>query len=68
MICSGEYAGEDLESERATIEISGAGDVDVRVTDTLDAEKISGAGSIVHTGGAQVVRSEISGAGEITAR
>ena len=67
MICSGEYAGEDLESERATIEISGAGDVDVRVTDTLDAE-ISGAGSIVHPGGAQVVRSEISGAGEITAR
>ena len=49
---SGNFDGQDFETERARVSISGSGDVEVFVTGELDAE-ISGSGEIRYTGGAE---------------
>ena len=53
----------DLQAKRATIIVSGAGDVTVNATDELDA-RVSGAGNISYVGSPKL-QSRISGAGSI---
>ena len=55
-----------LASSRCLAMISGAGNVEVNVTQQLDAI-ISGTGNITYTGGPQVVNKTITGIGNITA-
>jgi hypothetical protein len=57
------YNGKNLASAHALVDISGTGDVTLRVSDTLDAT-ISGAGSISYIGDPQVSRN-ISGIGSV---
>jgi hypothetical protein len=60
---SGNFDGEDFETERARVSISGSGDVEVFVTGELDAE-ISGSGEIRYTGDPEVT-SDVSGSGSV---
>jgi putative autotransporter adhesin-like protein len=53
----------DLQAKRATVIVSGAGDVTVNATDELDA-RVSGAGDIWYVGSPKL-QSRISGAGTI---
>jgi hypothetical protein len=61
---AGNYAAPDLECTTANAVVSGAGDVTLRVLDTLDAT-ISGTGSIRYHG-APTVRQRITGVGTVT--
>ena len=61
---AGSYAAPDLECTKANAVVSGAGDVTIRVLDTLDA-KISGTGSIRYHG-APTVRQRVTGVGTVT--
>lgn len=63
---SGTYDGVALDSQDATVGVSGSGRAEVTVTGTLDAT-ISGSGSITYDGGPSVT-SEVSGSGSIAAR
>lgn len=60
---AGKYDGKALESKEADIEISGAGNAIVRVSDKLNAE-VSGGGNVSYIGNPQVSQ-KISGAGKI---
>jgi hypothetical protein len=60
----GDVNAEDLTIGDANVEISGAGSINVRVRDSLDA-KISGAGNIVYFGSPDVTK-DVSGAGSIS--
>lgn len=62
---AGQFRGEGLAARTAEAEIEGAGDIEINATDTLDAS-ITGAGTIRHTGGAEVTK-HIDGLGSITA-
>ena len=55
----------DLVAERVTVELDGAGSVEVTANSLLDAE-LSGLGSIVYRGNPQVNK-EIDGLGSISA-
>ncbi len=57
------YDGKNLESKEADVEISGAGQAVVKVSDKLNAQ-ISGAGKVEYIGNPQVTQ-EISGAGKV---
>lgn len=59
----GSYHGVDLESRLADVLVSGAGDADLFVTDSLEAT-VSGAGSITYSGGAKA-RSSVTGIGSV---
>ncbi len=60
---AGEFDGDELTARTAVAGIDGAGDITIHATDTLDAS-ITGAGTIRHTGGAEVTK-DIDGLGEI---
>lgn len=62
---SGEFRGDGLTATTAIASIEGSGEVEVNATGTLDAS-ISGSGTIVHTGGAEVTE-HIDGVGEVSA-
>lgn len=62
----GYYHGADLESRLADVLVSGAGDADLFVTDSLEAT-VSGAGSIMYAGGAKA-RSSVTGIGSVQER
>ena len=59
----GSFEGEDLQSQTASINISGAGSATIWVEDELDAN-ISGAGSINYYGSASVTKN-VSGVGSV---
>lgn len=61
---AGHYAAQDLESREAVVGLSGVGDVDVHVTELLDAA-IDGAGQIDFRGDPEVTR-RIDGVGSIS--
>jgi hypothetical protein len=61
---SGRYAAAELQSEDASLTVSGAGQAEVRVSGRLDVE-ISGAASVVYHGDPEVSQS-ISGAGSLS--
>ena len=58
------FNGEDLHSQSANIDISGAGSATTWVDDTLNAQ-ISGAGSITYYGKANVSK-QVSGLGSVS--
>jgi putative autotransporter adhesin-like protein len=58
---SGDLELAKLPVERATVEISGSGDIEVDATRTLDV-RISGSGSVAYHGNPEVKKS-ISGSG-----
>ena len=60
---AGNYKAPDLESQNAGAVVSGAGNVTVHATDTLDA-KVTGAGSIRYQG-APTVRQRVTGVGSV---
>lgn len=60
---SGKFSGSDLHINNAVVHISGSGDVNIYVTDTLQAN-ISGSGNIKYRGN-PVINSDISGSGKI---
>jgi hypothetical protein len=62
----GRYNAPDLESQSASVRISGAGGAVVWAQDTLDVE-ISGAGNVEYYGSPNVTQ-DISGAGRVTSR
>jgi hypothetical protein len=62
----GDYNALDLESQDATLIISGAGDADLWVNENLDVT-ISGAGSVSYYGDPQVSQN-ISGLGKVNRR
>ena len=61
---AGSYTAPDLECTTANAVVSGAGNITIRVRETLDA-KISGTGSIRYQG-APTVRQRITGIGTVT--
>jgi hypothetical protein len=61
---AGGIAGEDLTIADATVDVSGAGSVSLRVRESLDAN-VSGAGSVIYFGDPTVTE-EVSGAGSIS--
>lgn len=63
---TGNYHAFDLASETASVVISGSGDVDVDVTDSLDA-RIMGSGNVTYSGDPAVSES-IMGSGSIRSR
>lgn len=63
---AGDYNAEHLESDQASVDVSGVGNVVLRVAKTLSAS-ISGAGTIEYYGDPQV-RQRISGVGRIKRR
>ncbi|MGY1605296.1 GIN domain-containing protein [Geodermatophilus sp. SYSU D00815] len=60
---SGDYAAVSLDSRRATVTVSGSGNAEVRVTETL-AAVVEGSGDIRHSGGADVT-STVEDSGEV---
>ncbi len=60
----GEIDGDDLTVANATVSVSGAGSVSVRVRQSLDAQ-ISGAGNIIYFGNPSITK-DVSGAGSIS--
>ena len=62
----GNYNAPDLESQAATVRISGAGSATIWVYDTLDVT-ISGAGNVEYFGSPNVTQ-DISGVGKVTSR
>jgi len=62
----GNYNAPDLESQTASVHISGAGNAVVWALDTLDVE-ISGAGNVEYFGSPQVTQ-DISGVGKVTSQ
>ncbi|HSY20445.1 MAG TPA: head GIN domain-containing protein [Candidatus Acidoferrales bacterium] len=56
-----------LSTQTATIELTGASDADVTVTDTLKVS-ITGAGSLTYSGNPKTVHQNIAGAGSIQKR
>ena len=63
---SGDYRGAQLPSRIATVLVSGSGNAEVNVRDTLDAQ-VSGSGTVRYTGNPQVNKS-VSGSGEVIKR
>jgi hypothetical protein len=63
---SGSIDAEELESQRATVEINGSGDVDVLVRENLTA-RIAGSGDVTYSGDPSV-DSEVAGSGEVKRR
>jgi hypothetical protein len=61
---TGDIELESLAAESATVELSGAGNVHVHVTGSLDA-RVSGTGTIFYTGSPSNVSSEVTGAGAV---
>ena len=61
---AGSYTAPDLECTTANAVVSGAGDITIRVRETLDA-KISGSGNIRYQG-APTVRQRVTGVGTVT--
>jgi len=57
----------DLHTETAKISLSGAGSVDVTVTESLNAS-ISGAGTVTYGGNPKTVEKNVSGLGKIQPR
>jgi hypothetical protein len=64
---SGRFLGDALESTTAEVSISGSGEADVRVADSLDAS-VSGSGVIRYAGSPTTVQKKVSGSGSITQR
>ena len=62
----GRYSGPDLESQTASVRISGAGGAVIWAQDRLDVE-ISGAGNVEYYGSPEVTQ-DVSGAGRVTSR
>jgi acyl carrier protein len=62
----GNYVAPDLESQAATVRISGAGSASIWVHDTLDVT-ISGAGNVDYYGSPEVSKN-ISGVGKVTSQ
>jgi hypothetical protein len=62
----GNYNAPDLQSQTASVRISGAGNAVIWVLDSLDVE-ISGAGNVEYFGSPEVSK-DISGAGKVTSR
>jgi hypothetical protein len=62
----GNYVAPDLESQAATVRISGAGSASIWVLDTLDVT-ISGAGNVEYFGSPEVSKN-ISGVGSVKSR
>ncbi|WP_420386866.1 head GIN domain-containing protein [Roseivirga sp.] len=60
---SGKFYGSDLQSEHAELTIYGSGDIETRVSESLDVH-IAGSGNIAYYGNPQVT-SQISGSGKI---
>ncbi|MGB3911641.1 MAG: DUF2807 domain-containing protein [Pseudolysinimonas sp.] len=60
---SGDVDTGSLEVRDAVVSISGSGEVDLHVTDTLVVD-ISGSGTVNHRGGA-TVESDMSGSGDV---
>ncbi|MEC7753259.1 MAG: head GIN domain-containing protein [Bacteroidota bacterium] len=63
---SGQFNGFDLEAQRAELRVSGSGDIEVAVTEYLNAV-ISGSGDILYKGNPEVEQ-RISGSGTIRRR
>ncbi|MFN8593360.1 MAG: DUF2807 domain-containing protein [Thermomicrobiales bacterium] len=61
---SGRYLAGDLASANATVNVSGAGQATIQVSDTLDVQ-IAGAGSVVYRGDPEITQ-QISGVGSLT--
>jgi hypothetical protein len=62
---AGNYRAAELESQRATVIVSGAGDATVWATDTLDV-RIPGVGGVEYHGNPRVTH-KLSGLGRLTA-
>ncbi|MFY7999084.1 MAG: head GIN domain-containing protein [Candidatus Kapaibacteriota bacterium] len=60
-----EIKARDLQVKNARIEVSGAGDVEVRVSEELNVS-VSGAGDIRYYGNPKTVSKEVSGAGSVS--
>ncbi|MGB7860355.1 MAG: head GIN domain-containing protein [Acidimicrobiia bacterium] len=63
---SGNFDGENLTADQATVDIGGSGSVVVNATDSLQVE-LAGSGNVEYLG-EPVVSSDISGNGKVTAR
>ncbi len=62
---SGNFNGKDLQTNSATLELSGSGSAQVAVSQSLDAH-VSGSGDLSYTGQPADITSSITGSGEIT--
>jgi hypothetical protein len=61
---AGDYAGSNLASQRATVDLSGAGSAELRVSDQLRAT-VSGVGRVTYVG-SPAVEQHMSGVGSVT--
>ncbi len=64
---SGEVSARDLKAEAVTVQVSGAGNVDVSASAKLDVT-ISGAATVTYTGDPPDLQQHISGAGSLKKR
>jgi hypothetical protein len=62
---AGAYHGEQLDTDSAVVQVSGAGQAAVHVSQSLNAT-VSGAGTITYSGNPSQVSSNVTGAGSIT--
>lgn len=60
-----EIKARDLQTKNARVDVSGAGDVELRVSEELNVS-VSGAGDIRYYGSPKIVSKEISGAGSVS--
>lgn len=63
---SGDIAAKGLKAKSVTVSIRGSGDADVFASESLDAS-IAGSGDITYFGGAEDVKSQVAGSGDIVA-
>ncbi|MCD4746553.1 MAG: DUF2807 domain-containing protein [Bacteroidales bacterium] len=61
---AGEFMGEDLETDKFIVSISGAGNAEINVKDELEID-ISGAANLKYKGNPRIVNQNVSGAGSI---
>ncbi|HEY8582888.1 MAG TPA: DUF2807 domain-containing protein, partial [Capillimicrobium sp.] len=61
---SGDLELDDVEAERALVELDGSGDVDVRASRLLDL-RLDGSGDITYAGDGEV-REQLDGSGDIS--
>jgi hypothetical protein len=64
---SGDFEGSSLKTQDANTKISGSGDIDIYVSNTLNAQ-LSGSGDISYAGSPKQVNKHKSGSGEISGR
>jgi hypothetical protein len=64
---AGKVRAKDLQAQRVTVRISGAGDAEVTALQELNA-RVSGAGDVTYYGNPSVVNQEVSGAGSVNKR